>query len=29
LTIPACLIPFGIFSEGSWSLLPIIISPIV
>ena len=28
-TIPACLIPFGIFSEGSWSLLPVIISPIV
>ena len=29
LTIPACLIPFGIFSEGSWSLLPVIISTIV
>jgi len=29
LTIPACLIPFGIFSEGLWSLLPIVIFPIV
>ena len=28
-TIPACLIPFGIFSEGLWSLLPVIISTIV
>ena len=29
LTIPACLIPFGIFSEGLWSLLPVIISTII
>ena len=29
LTIPACLIPFGIFSEGLWSLLPDVIFTIV